>query len=128
MALLKHYKNHTKLADSRVQRVGFRGCFRSRSDFFELRLQSLAICDFEIAAIRVKRFKELSSSIHGFHSCRKEACFHTFTHSHSNHGCNTSPIHSITQRTHAFAVIITNWALLGEGNECTLRLHSLGQF
>ena len=27
----------------------------SRSDFFELRLQSLAICDFEVAAIRVTK-------------------------------------------------------------------------
>ena len=45
-------KTH-KTGGSRVQRVGFRGCFRSRSAFFELRLQSLAICDFEVAAIRV---------------------------------------------------------------------------
>ena len=42
-----------KIGRSRVQRVGFRGCFLSRSDFSELRLQSLAICDFEVAAIRI---------------------------------------------------------------------------
>ena len=46
-------KRSRKTGGSQVQRVGFRGCFRSRSDFFELRLQSLAICDFEVAAIRV---------------------------------------------------------------------------
>ena len=44
-----------KTGGSRVQRVGFRGCFLSRSDFFELRLRSLAICDFEVAAIRVTK-------------------------------------------------------------------------
>ena len=39
-----------------VQRVGFRGCFWvAVIDFFELRLQSLAICDFEVAAIRVTK-------------------------------------------------------------------------
>ena len=43
----------TQTGGSQVQRAGFRGCFLSRSDFFELRLQSLAICDFEVAAIRV---------------------------------------------------------------------------
>ena len=31
------------------------GCFRSRNDFFELRLQSLVIRDFEVAAIRVTK-------------------------------------------------------------------------
>ena len=69
MALLKHYKNHTKTGDSRVQRVGFRGCFRSRSDFFELRLPSLAICDFEVAPIRVTKLMTAGpspmSAIHG---------------------------------------------------------------
>ena len=40
MTLLKHYKNHANWWIPR-------GRFRSRSDFFELRLQSLAICDFE---------------------------------------------------------------------------------
>ena len=53
MTLLKHYKNHKKTGESRVQRLGFRGCFLSPSDSFELHLQSLAICDFEVAAIRV---------------------------------------------------------------------------
>ena len=55
MALLKHYKIHTNLAASESKIFGFRGCFRSRSDFLELRLQSLAICDFEVAAIRVTK-------------------------------------------------------------------------
>ena len=44
-----------KNGGSRVQRVGFRGCFLSRSDSFELRLHSLAICDFEVAAIRATK-------------------------------------------------------------------------
>ena len=44
-----------KTGGSRVQRAGFRGCFLSRSDFYELRLQSQAICDFEVAAIRVTK-------------------------------------------------------------------------
>ena len=51
---LKHDKNQAT-GGSRVQGVGFRGCFLSRSDFFELRLQSPAICDFEVAAIRVTK-------------------------------------------------------------------------
>ena len=33
----------------------FQRCFRSRNDFFELRLQSLAICDFEVAAVWVTK-------------------------------------------------------------------------
>ena len=50
-----------KTGSSRVQKVGFRGCFWSRSDFFELRLQSLAICDFEVTAIRVTKVSPHSS-------------------------------------------------------------------
>ena len=67
----KFWKPH-KTGGSRVQRVGFRGCFRSRNDFFELRLQSLAICDFEVAAIRVTkhtpehREDAKHRSLHGF--------------------------------------------------------------
>ena len=58
-------KTH-KTGGSRVQRVGFRGYFLSRSDFFELRLQSLAIYDFEVAAIRVTKIRPLY--MHGDHA------------------------------------------------------------
>ena len=55
VALQKHSKRPHKTGGSRVQRVGFRACFRSRSEFFELQLQSLAICVFIVAAIRVTK-------------------------------------------------------------------------
>ena len=57
MALLKHYKNQTKLAVPESKELASEGVFRSRSDFFELRLQSLAICDVEVAAIRVTKLE-----------------------------------------------------------------------
>ena len=41
----------------------FRGCFLSRSDSFELRLQSLAICDFEVAAIRVTKVGAIAATV-----------------------------------------------------------------
>ena len=52
MALLKHYKNHTKLAVPESKELASEGVFGVAVIFFELRLQSLAICDFEVAAIK----------------------------------------------------------------------------
>ena len=49
VALLKHYKNQTKLAVPESKDLASEGV---AVIFFELRLQSLAICDFEVAAIR----------------------------------------------------------------------------
>ena len=53
MALLKHYKNHTKLAIPESKESASEGVFGVAVIFFELQLQLLAICDFEVAAIRV---------------------------------------------------------------------------
>ena len=70
-----------KTGGPRVQRVGFRGCFLSRSDFFELRLQSLAICDFEVAAIRVTKLSKWPLWAHLLYSVSynvselRRACF-----------------------------------------------------
>ena len=50
-------RNRSKIAVSQSQQSHWAGCFLSRSDFFELRLQSLAICDFEVAAIRVTKLE-----------------------------------------------------------------------
>ena len=55
MALLKHYKNQTKLAVPESKELVSEGVFEVAVIFFELRLQSLAICDFEVAAIRVTK-------------------------------------------------------------------------
>ena len=58
MVLLKHYKNHTKLAIPESKELASEGVFEvAVIFFFELRLQSLAICDFEVAAIRVTKVK-----------------------------------------------------------------------
>ena len=56
MALLKHYKNHTKLAVPESKELASEDTFGVAVIFFELRLQSLAICDFEVAAIRVTKY------------------------------------------------------------------------
>ena len=45
MTLLKHYKNHAKLVDPKSKELASEGVFEVGSDLFELRLQSLAICD-----------------------------------------------------------------------------------
>ena len=63
MALLKHYKNHTKLAVPESKELASEGVFGGRSDFFELRLQSLAICDYEVAAIRVTKARGSASGV-----------------------------------------------------------------
>ena len=55
MALLKHYKNHTKLAVPESKELASEGVLGVAVTFFELRLQSLAICDFEVAAVRVTK-------------------------------------------------------------------------
>ena len=54
MALLKYHKNHTKLAVPESKELASEGAF-GVAVIFELRLQSLAICDFEVAAIRVTK-------------------------------------------------------------------------
>ena len=57
VALLKHYKNHTKLAVPDSKELASEGVFGVAVIFFELRLQSQAICDYEVAAIRVTKSK-----------------------------------------------------------------------
>ena len=53
--VLRHSKNHGKLAAPESKEWASEGVFGVAVIFFELRLQSLAICDFEVAAIRVTK-------------------------------------------------------------------------
>ena len=55
MALLRHSEFHTKLADPGSKEMASEGVFGVAVIVFELRLHSLAICDFEVAAIRVTK-------------------------------------------------------------------------
>ena len=55
VALQRHSKSHAKLADPESKELASEGVFGVTVTFFELRLQSLAICDFEVAAIRVTK-------------------------------------------------------------------------
>ena len=65
MALLKHYTNHTKLAAPESKELASEGVFGVAVIFFELRLQSLAICDFGVAAIRVTKLTVARNTVAG---------------------------------------------------------------